>query len=103
MKKIYLCFPSTPAYFRPLHGIDFETRQMKPRGWLLVLWLWWTMRRKCEREGLGVRTVNEALERLDIRCASHFIKRYKALRDQTPGEFCREEKKRLAKWRRERG
>lgn len=51
----------------------------------------------------GVRTVNEALEILDIRCTSHFIKRYKALHNQTPGEFCREEKKRLAKWRRERG
>lgn len=40
------------------------------------------------------KTVKEALEILDIRDPSHFIKRYKAARLRTPGKYCREWRKR---------
>lgn len=46
------------------------------------------------------KTVKEALEILDIRDPSHFIKRYKAARLETPGEFCREWRKRHKEWER---
>ena len=46
-----------------------------------------------------VKTVKEALEILDIRDPSHFIKRYKAARRQTPGQFCREWRKKHKEWK----
>jgi AraC-like DNA-binding protein len=45
-----------------------------------------------------VKTVKAALEILDIRDRNHFIKRYKAARRRTPGEFCREWRKRYKEW-----
>jgi len=39
------------------------------------------------------KTVKEALEIMDIRDPSHFIKRYKAARLRTPGKYCREWRK----------
>lgn len=54
---------------------------------------------------LGASTVKEALERLDIRCASHFIKRYKAHRSWSPGEYFTRNKARTEKekqWEKEK-
>jgi AraC-like DNA-binding protein len=47
-----------------------------------------------------VKTVKEALEILDIRDRNHFIKRYKAARQRTPGEFCKKCRKSHKEWRR---
>jgi AraC-like DNA-binding protein len=47
-----------------------------------------------------VKTVKEALEILDIRDPSHFIKKYKAAQLQTPGEFCRKWRKKHKEWKR---
>ena len=39
------------------------------------------------------KTVKEAMKKLDIRSTSHFIKRYKAVCNKTPGQVKREIKK----------
>ena len=46
------------------------------------------------------KTVKEALEILDIRDPSHFIKRYKAARLRTPGKYWREWRKKHKEWKR---
>ena len=47
-----------------------------------------------------IKTVKEALEILDIRDRNHFIKRYKAARLRTPGEFCKKCRKSHKEWKR---
>ena len=44
---------------------------------------------------LEVKTVKEALDIMDIRNASHFIKRYKAFRNRTPGETIKQRREEL--------
>jgi AraC-like DNA-binding protein len=46
------------------------------------------------------KTVKEALEILDIRDRNHFVKRYKADRRRTPGEFCKKCRKSHKEWKR---
>jgi AraC-like DNA-binding protein len=46
-------------------------------------------------------TVKEALERMNIKNTSQFIKRYKRESKITPGQYCKESRKKKREWQKE--